>query len=202
MENVKNVIFDFGGVLLDWNPRYLYREYFADEREMEYFLAEVCTGEWNLRLDGGRSFDEAVATLQQQWPRYREPIAMFRDGWERMLKDEIPASVALLRELKAAGYGIYGLTNWSAETIGFAYRRFDFFRLFDGIVVSGEEKVVKPERRIYEILLARYALRPEECVFIDDNQANIDAATQLGIRTVLFDDADSVRSRLAPLLSR
>jgi len=198
---IENIVFDFGGVLLDWNPRYLYRTFFWDEKEMEHFLTNVCTDEWNAEQDRGRLFSEGIKLLQFQHPEYREAIQLFTDGWETMLKSEMPDSVKLLQELKEQGYSIFGLTNWSAETIQIAYRRFDFFKLFDGIVVSGEEKLIKPDKRIYQVLLYRYKLKAEESVFIDDNADNIKAALELGFNAVLFDNIVNVRKQLATILN-
>ena len=193
---IKNIIFDFGGVLLDWNPRYLYKSYFNNDEEMEHFLADICNGEWNIRQDAGRPFAEAVKELQAKFPEYAEAIQMYDDDWEKMLKCELPESIDLLKELKFMGYGIYGLTNWSAEKIGYAFANYSFFSLFDGIVVSGVEKVVKPDRKIYEILLERYSLKPGECVFIDDNQDNVDMAKVLGINAIRFDNIGNVKEHL------
>ena len=198
---IKNIIFDFGGVLLDWNPRYLYKSYFNNDEEMEHFLADICNGEWNIRQDAGRPFAEAVKELQAKFPEYAEAIQMYDDDWEKMLKCELPESIDLLKELKFMGYGIYGLTNWSAEKIGYAFANYSFFSLFDGIVVSGVEKVVKPDRKIYEILLERYSLRPGECVFIDDNQDNVDMAKVLGINAIRFDNIGNVKEHLETLLN-
>lgn len=199
---IKNIIFDFGGVLLDWNPRYLYKSYFNNYEEMEHFLADICNGEWNIRQDAGRPFAEAVKELQAKFPEYAEAIQMYDDDWEKMLKCELPESIDLLKELKFMGYGIYGLTNWSAEKIGYAFANYSFFSLFDGIVVSGVEKVVKPDRKIYEILLERYSLRPGECVFIDDNQDNVDMAKVLGINAIRFDNIGNVKEHLETLLNK
>lgn len=199
---IKNIIFDFGGVLLDWNPRYLYKSYFNNDEEMEHFLADICNGEWNIRQDAGRPFAEAVKELQAKFPEYAEAIQMYDDDWEKMLKCELPESIDLLKELKFMGYGIYGLTNWSAEKIGYAFANYSFFSLFDGIVVSGVEKVVKPDRKIYEILLERYSLKPEECVFIDDNQDNVDMAKVLGINAIRFDNIGNVKEHLETLLNK
>ena len=199
---IKNIIFDFGGVLLDWNPRYLYKSYFNNDEEMEHFLAEVCNGEWNIRQDAGRPFAEAVKELQAKFPEYTEAIQMYDDDWEKMLKCELPESIDLLKELKSMGYGIYGLTNWSAEKIGYAFANYSFFSLFDGIVVSGVEKVVKPDRKIYEILLERYSLKPGECVFIDDNRDNVDMAKVLGINAIRFDNIGDVKEHLETLLNK
>lgn len=199
---IKNIIFDFGGVLLDWNPRYLYKSYFNNDEEMEHFLADICNGEWNIRQDAGRPFAEAVKELQAKFPEYAEAIQMYDDDWEKMLKCELPESIDLLKELKFMGYGIYGLTNWSAEKIGYAFANYSFFSLFDGIVVSGVEKVVKPDRKIYEILLERYSLKPGECVFIDDNQDNVDMAKVLGINAIRFDNIGNVKEHLEILLNK
>lgn len=199
---IKNIIFDFGGVLLDWNPRYLYKSYFNNDEEMEHFLADICNGEWNIKQDAGRPFAEAVKELQAKFPEYAEAIQMYDDDWEKMLKCELPESIDLLKELKSMGYGIYGLTNWSAEKIGYAFANYSFFSLFDGIVVSGVEKVVKPDRKIYEILLERYSLKPGECVFIDDNQDNVDMAKVLGINAIRFDNIGNVKEHLETLLNK
>lgn len=199
---IKNIIFDFGGVLLDWNPRYLYKSYFNNDVEMEHFLADICNGEWNIKQDAGRPFAEAVKELQAKYPEYAEAIQMYDDDWEKMLKCELPESIDLLKELKSMGYGIYGLTNWSAEKIGYAFANYSFFSLFDGIVVSGVEKVVKPDRKIYEILLERYSLKPGECVFIDDNQDNVDMAKVLGINAIRFDNIGNVKEHLETLLNK
>ena len=199
---IKNIIFDFGGVLLDWNPRYHYKSYFNNDEEMEHFLADICNGEWNIRQDAGRPFAEAVKELQAKFPEYAEAIQMYDDDWEKMLKCELPESIDLLKELKFMGYGIYGLTNWSAEKIGYAFANYSFFSLFDGIVVSGVEKVVKPDRKIYEILLERYSLKPGECVFIDDNQDNVDMAKVLGINAIRFDNIGNVKEHLETLLNK
>ena len=199
---IKNIIFDFGGVLLDWNPRYLYKSYFNNDEEMEHFLADICNGEWNIRQDAGRPFAEAVKELQAKFPEYAEAIQMYDDDWEKMLKCELPESIDLLKELKFMGYGIYGLTNWSAEKIGYAFANYSFFSLFDGIVVSGVEKVVKPDRKIYEILLERYSLKPGECVFTDDNQDNVDMAKVLGINAIRFDNIGNVKEHLETLLNK
>jgi len=199
---IKNIVFDFGGVLLDWNPRYLYRTFFWDEKEMEYFLANVCTEDWNAEQDRGRSFSEGIKLLQFEHTEYHEAIQLFLDGWETMLKSEMPDSVKLLRELKEQGYEIFGLTNWSAETIPVVYRKYDFFKLFDGIVVSGEEKCIKPDKRIYEVLIERYKLDAEASVFIDDNPTNVQSAQELGFKSILFDNIINVRERLSTLLAK
>lgn len=199
MDSIRNIVFDFGGVLIDWNPRYLYRTYFNDDREMEYFLSHVCTGEWNAEHDRGRTFDEGVRLLEERFPQYSEAIRLYRDGWESMLNGEFPGTVALLMKLKKLGYGIYGLTNWSAETFPIALSKYPVLHRFDGIVVSGQEKLIKPDPKIFGILLERYGLNAGECIFIDDSPANIETAARLGFNTVLFDNIGNVTRRVAAL---
>ncbi len=189
---IKNVVFDFGGVLMDWDPRYFFRSYFNDDEKMEYFLSHICNSEWNSQQDAGRPFDEGVKLLQAQYPQYSKEIQLYKDKWEVMLKGEFPESVAFLKRLKAEGFGIYGLTNWAAETIPIAFAKYDFFKLFDGIVVSGEEKIIKPDPRIFQILLERYSLDAQECLFIDDTPANVETARHLGFQTILFDNIENV----------
>lgn len=185
-QGVKNVVFDFGGVLIDWNQRNLYRKVFASEEEMEWFLANVCTSEWNARQDAGRPFAEGIAEAKAQYPQYSEQIEMFWSRWIEMVGGEIQENTDWLRRLKAKGYGIYGLTNWSAETLPQVMEHYDFFSLFDGIVVSGEEHLLKPDPRIYRVLLNRYHLNPAECLFVDDNPQNVAAAKRIGMWGLTF----------------
>ena len=180
---ITTIIFDFGGVLVDWNPRYLYRGEFENDAAMEAFLSHIGWEEWNLQQDKGRSLTEATELLQRQFPEYHSKIQLFYDQWDKMLKGEIPENVALLPELKQK-YKLYGLTNWSAETFPIALERFSFFKLFDGIVVSGEEKLVKPDEKIFRVILERYHLDPKSTLFIDDNQRNIDTAKGMGFSTI------------------
>ena len=194
----KNIIFDFGGVLIDWNPRYVYREYFDSEMEMENFLGNICTNEWNLEQDRGRLMSEGTKILQNQYPEYHDLISVFYDRWEEMLKSDIPENVELLYSLKSK-YKLFGLTNWSAETISVAHRKYPFLAEFQGIVVSGEEKLVKHDRRIFELILDRYKLDPVETVFIDDNTLNIEVANQLGLTSVHCDSPEGLKERLLNL---
>lgn len=195
---IENVIFDFGGVLVDWNPRYLYKDYFTDENEMEYFLKNICTDEWNLEQDKGRSLNEGTVWLQNKFPEFHSMIQLFYDKWETMLKGDIPETVSLLYRLKAK-YKIYGLTNWSAQTISFAYDRFSFFKEFDGIIVSGQEKMIKPNKQIYQLLLNRYNLKAENTVFIDDNINNIKASEEVGLYGIHFENPGQLETKLLSL---
>jgi 2-haloacid dehalogenase len=194
------VIFDFGGVLVDWNPRYLYRKLFGDDTAgMERFLAEVCSNEWNLQQDAGRPFAEAVTELAARYPGQADLIRAYHERWEETLAGPIDGSIAILRELKDAGHRLYGLTNWSHETFPFALARFAFFAWFDGIVVSGEERLVKPDPRLFIRLLERYGVDPRGTVFIDDNPPNVDAAIALGMHGIQFRSPEQLRAELVRL---
>ncbi|HAY3540219.1 HAD family hydrolase [Elizabethkingia anophelis] len=180
---IKNIIFDFGGVLMDWNPKYLYQNVFNSEEEMDYFLDNIATLKWNAEQDRGRSFQEATEILQNQYPEFSKEIALYYSQWPVMLKGTIEENVSILRNLHGR-YQLYGLTNWSAESFPYAYKNYDFFSLFNGIVVSGEEKLIKPDERIYELLLSRYNLNASECLFIDDNYENIRTAQAMDFNTI------------------
>ncbi|UPG91924.1 HAD family phosphatase [Luteibacter aegosomaticola] len=194
------VIFDFGGVIVDWNPRHLYRKLFGDdEAGMERFLAEVTTPEWNLRQDAGRPWKEAVAELTAAHPSQVDLITAFHERWDETLKGPIDDSITILHDLKQAGHPLYGLTNWSGETFPIARARYDFFNWFDGIVVSGDEGMIKPDPKLYETLLERYDIDPKRAVFIDDNKANVDAAEALGIHGIHFHSPAQLRSELVAL---
>lgn len=199
MAIIKNIVFDLGGVLLDWNPRYLYREIFEDSEEMEFFLTHVCSPSWNEKLDEGNPFEESIILLQKQWPQYKDQILAYWRDWSKMLRGTFPDTVNLLHDLKTKGYKIYALTNWSAETLKITIPKYSFFKDFDGMVVSGEEKILKPQPRIYQILLNRYHLQANETVFIDDNPANVVGATVLGIHGIVFDNVKNVRAKLLGL---
>lgn len=183
-----NIIFDFGGVLLDWNPRYLYREYFNDDEKMEFFLKNICTGEWNAQMDAGKPFAEGVAELSSKYPDWKKEVELYHTGWNKMLKSELADGVGLFKKLKAdPRFTLYGLTNWSAETFPYAYSHYQkLLDDFEGIVVSGEEKMIKPDKRIYYTLLERYHLKAPTCIFIDDNPANIEMANKIHIHGILW----------------
>ena len=197
---VSAVVFDLGGVLIDWDPRHLYRSLFdGDETAMETFLATVCTPEWNRQQDTGRPWSEAVATLVADHPEHRELITAYRARWPETLGDAIDPTVEVLADVRAAGVPVYALSNWSAETFPLARPRYPFLAWFDGIVISGEVRAAKPDRRIYETLLERFDLRPDTIVFVDDVAENVGAAESLGIRSILFTDARALRRELAGL---
>jgi 2-haloacid dehalogenase len=194
------VVFDLGGVLIDWDPRNLYRKLFAgDEAAMEHFLATVCTPDWNERQDAGRLFAEAEAELIARHPDKAALIRAWGARFDEMIPGALEESVAVLEELKNRGTPLYALSNWSTETFAPQQRRFPFLAWFDGIVISGEEGVIKPDPRIFELLLRRYALVPEQTVFIDDNPDNATAAHALGLHGIHFCSAVTLRRELATL---
>lgn len=190
---IKNIIFDLGGVLIDWDPRYMYRKHFTSEAQMEWFLENICTPEWNVQQDAGRTLAEGTDILINLFPDQEKMIRKYYGKWEEMLNGEIIENVRLLDPLKEK-YRLFGLTNWSAETFTVAQDRFDFLNLFEGIVVSGIEKMIKPNPSIYDLLLARYDLKADESLFIDDNALNIHVARARGIKSIYFDGTVSLVS--------
>jgi len=194
------VAFDLGGVLIDWNPRHLYRKLFgADEVAMERFLAEVCTPEWNSRFDAGRPFADGVAELAAAHPEEATMISAYHTRWAEMLGLEFAETVAIMRELKSAGYRIFALSNWSAETFPHTRLRYGFLEEFEGIEISGEVGVGKPNPAIFRHFLDRFGLQPEATVFIDDWDRNIAAATEVGFVAIQFTTPDTLRSDLRRL---
>ena len=199
MSNIKTVVFDIGGVLIDWNPRHMYRKIFKSEDEMEWFLSNICTYEWNVQQDGGKLFSEATAELSAKFPGYSDKIALYYGRWEEMLGGELRDTVKIFNELKSAGMPLYALTNWSHEAFPVAYERYGFMKQFDGIVVSGYEKLLKPDHAIYRVLMSRYNVNPAESVYIDDNKANAEAAAELGFHAIHFNSAIQLRQELRSL---
>lgn len=182
---IKNIIFDFGGVLMDWNPRYFFRDYFQNDEMMEFFLKNIAVDEWNAEQDRGRRLSVGTEILVEKHPDWEKEIRAYYDNWTTMLRAEIPKNVEVLRKLANTDFALFGLTNWSHETFPFALANYDFFELFEGkIVVSGEEKMIKPDPKIWNVLLERYDIKAEESVFIDDNAKNIEVAETLGFITV------------------
>ncbi|PWN62700.1 HAD family hydrolase [Chryseobacterium viscerum] len=182
---IKNIIFDFGGVLMDWDPRYFFKEYFNDNERMEYFLKNIAQDEWNIEQDRGRSLAEGTEIQVKKFPEWEKEIRAFYDNWTVMLKSDIPQNVEVLRKLKNTDYDLFGLTNWSEETFPYALENYDFFQIFEGkIVVSGTEKLIKPDPKIWHVLLNRYNIKADESVFIDDNTKNIEMAKSLGFITI------------------
>ena len=194
------VVFDLGGVLIDWDPRHLYRKLFAgEEAAMEHFLATVCTHEWNRGQDAGRTFAEACGLLKAEHPDKTELIDAYHLRFDEMMPGPIAGSVEILAELKAAGTPLYCLTNFSAETYPPTFERFEFLRWFHGVLVSGEVGVIKPDPRIFELLIERFAIDPRRAVYIDDVAANVAAARPFGIHAIHFTSPAALRTELAQL---
>jgi 2-haloacid dehalogenase len=194
------VVFDLGGVLIDWNPRHLYRKLFAgDEAAMEDFLATVCTHEWNRCQDAGRSFAEGARLLKAQHPEKAYLIDAYGARFDEMLAGPIAGSVDILAELKDRGTPLYGLTNWSAETYAPARERFAFLSWFQGILVSGEVKITKPDPRIFALVIERFAIDPYNAVYIDDVETNVAAARPFGIHAIHFTTPAALREELVRL---
>jgi 2-haloacid dehalogenase len=187
------IIFDFGGVLFDWDPRYLYRQYFPDdERAMEKFLDEIQFNEWNRQQDIGRPFSEAVAELTAQFPQYAKLINDFNTRWEETLAGVVPQSVAILERLYQVGFPLYALSNWSEEKFRLVRQRYDFLNWFDEIIISGEAGMAKPDPEIFHYFLKRVQREPQDCLFIDDAAVNISIANELGFHTLQFQSPEKL----------
>jgi 2-haloacid dehalogenase len=197
---INTIIFDLGAVLIDWNPHHLYRKLIADDEQRQYFLDNICTSDWNEEQDAGRSLKEGTELLVSQHPEHEENIRAFYGRWDEMLAGPIQGTVDVFKALKESGrYKIYALSNWSAETFEIAQREFEFLNWFDGMVVSGLEKIRKPDPAFYNLLLTRYQVKPEEALFIDDNYRNILAAEALGIQSIHFTSAEELEGKLLSL---
>ncbi|WP_159728516.1 HAD family phosphatase [Methylosinus sp. Ce-a6] len=196
---VTTVVFDVGNVLVDWNPRHLYRKLFDDAEAMERFLGEICTTDWNLELDRGRPFAEAVDELVTRFPDFAEAIRAYDARWSEMVAGPIAGSVALLERLAERETPLYALTNFSDEKFVETYERFVFFRRFAGVVVSGRVKLLKPDPAIYRLLLETYGLDPAECFFIDDSAANVEGARNVGMHAARFESPEQVERELMEL---
>ena len=200
MKQFDTVIFDLGGVLIDWNPRYLYRTIFDDEKKMNDFFTDVCTSDWNEEQDGGRSLKDATDELVGRFPGHEENIRAYYGRWEEMLRGPIEGTVEVLKELRdKSDAKLYALTNWSAETFPIALDRFDFLHWFHGRLVSGEEKLRKPFREIYELLIRKFNIDPSAAIYIDDNQRNLTAPKDLGMETIHYVSPEQLREDLVKL---
>ncbi len=197
---IKTIVFDLGGVLIDWNPHYLYKKIFDSEEKMEWFLTQVCSPDWNAEQDGGRSFEAAIDELLPEYPEYKPQIEAYYSRWVEMLGGAIEGTVEILKEFhQSERHEILALTNWSKQTFPIALDRFDFLHWFSGILVSGEENMKKPDLEIYELLIKRYGLTPSETLFIDDSHANIVSAKELGINTIHFRNPEQLRAEIDAL---
>ena len=196
------LVFDLGGVLIDWNPEYLYRTIFPDEKERNWFLSTICTLDWNEEQDAGRSLQEGTEHLVKKFPEHEASIRAYYDRWKEMLGGPIQETVEIFRELKfgtPSPIKLYALTNWSAETFPVALELYDFLHWFDGRLVSGEEKIRKPSLDIYRLLIDRFGIRPEEAVYVDDNLRNVLPARELGFHGIHFRSPEQFRKELVEL---
>lgn len=197
MLQIKNIIFDLGGVLIDWNPHYMYKKIIPDDVQRNWFIDNICTFDWNEQQDGGRKINVAVEELLLKYPDQKIYIESYYSRWEEMLNGPIEGTIDILKKIKEKNiYKIYALTNWSAETFPRALELYNFLHWFDGRVVSGEENTRKPHKEIYDIILIRYNLLAGETLFIDDNLRNIKAAEEAGINSIHFTSPESLISEL------
>ncbi len=197
---INTIIFDLGGVMINWDPRNLYRKMFDDEQEMEHFLSEVCTHAWNHEQDAGRSLEEATNLLLPQFPKYEKEIRAYYGRWREMLNGTVARSIEIQQQLiRDPRYRVVALTNWSAETWVWALEIFPFLHDFEGVLVSGEEKMAKPEHRIYELCLSRFGIEADKSVFIDDSERNVIAAREVGIHGIHFRSAEQMEGELRSL---
>lgn len=199
-KNIDTIVFDLGGVLIDWNPDYVYRHLFETEEEMQWFYKNICTPDWNEEQDAGRTLEEGTALLIKQFPEHEKNIRAYYDRWEEMLGGAIEGTVELFRKIKATGrYRTYALTNWSGETFPVALNKFEFLHWFDGRLVSGDEKMRKPALRFYELLTEKFDIVPENSIYIDDNPRNLGPASDIGFYTIHFLSPDELQYELEQL---
>jgi 2-haloacid dehalogenase len=191
------LVFDFGGVLLDWNPRHLYKKYFnGDSEGMEGFLAEIGFNEWNMHQDAGRSFSVAVAELKSQYPKWAGLIEAYHTDWEESINGSIEPTINILEELRERGYPLFGLSNFSIEKFHLVRQRYKFFDWFEDILLSAEVQIVKPDPRIYQALVDRIQREPGECILVDDSAQNVEAARNFGMDGIHFRSPEQLKGEL------
>lgn len=199
-QNITAIILDYGNVLIEWNPRYVYDRYFPnDPQGMENFFHEVDFMGWNAKQDKGRTFNEGVADLSAQFPHHAHLIQAYHDHWKDSIGAAYWGTVEIMKQLKQAGYPLYGLSNWSAETFPYARAKYEFFDLFDDMVISGAVGYVKPEPEIYHIMLKKIGRPAQECLFIDDSLPNIHQANKMGFTTIHFESSEKLKMDLKSL---
>ena len=200
MSTIDTVVFDLGGVLVDWNPEYLYKEIFPDEKERRWFLSNICTLDWNEEQDAGRTLKEGTEYLVREYPAHEKYIRMYYDRWKEMLGGPIHETVEIFRHLKEKSkVRLYALTNWSAETFPIALELYEFLHWFDGRLVSGAEKIRKPSPDIYKLLIRRFDIDPTRAVYVDDNLRNVTPARELGFHGIHFQSPGQFRQELEKL---
>ncbi|MBI1781956.1 MAG: HAD family phosphatase [Sphingobacteriales bacterium] len=200
MKQFDTIVFDLGGVLIDWNPEYVYRTIFNTEEEVQWFLHNITTGDWNEEQDAGKTLASATEELVAKFPEQEANIRAFYGRWEEMLAGPIEGTVEVFRELRNnTANKIYALTNWSAETFPIALQKYDFLHWFNGRLVSGEEMTRKPFMDIYEKLIERFSINPSSSIYIDDNKRNLYPAQELGMHTIHFNSPEQLREELKSL---
>jgi len=200
MQTIDTVVFDLGGVLVDWNPDYLYKDIFPDEKERRWFLSNICTLDWNEEQDAGRTLKEGTEYLVREHPEHEKYIRMYYDRWKEMLGGPIHETVEIFRHLKEKSkVRLYALTNWSAETFPIALELYEFLHWFDGRLVSGAEKIRKPSPDIYKLLIRRFDIDPARAVYVDDNLRNVTPAKELGFYGIHFQSPGQFRQELEKL---
>lgn len=194
MKKIDTIIFDLGGVLIDWNPEYVFLDVFnRDRKKMQWFFDHICTSDWNENQDAGYPMAQATEDKVALFPEYEKEIRMFYGRWVEMLGDSITGTVDILKKfIDSEDYKVIALTNWSAETFPIALERFEFLHWFEGIIVSGEEKTRKPFNDIYNLTLERFNIKAENAIFIDDNLRNIEAANNLGLNGIQFESPEQL----------
>ncbi len=201
MNKIDSIVFDLGGVLIDWNPDHVFGKIFPNEQQMHWFYDNICTAEWNEQQDAGKSLALATEELVNKFPEHEANIRMYYDRWEEMLGGPIHETVEVLKYLThQTDYRLYALTNWSAETFPVALERYEFLHWFDGRLVSGEEKTRKPFKEIYELLIKRFDITPARAIYIDDNPRNLFPAKELGFHVIHFQSPQQFKKELMNLL--
>ena len=193
-------LFDLGGVFFDWDPNHFFRDIFDSEEERKYFLTEVCNDEWNIQQDAGRTIKEAESILIPKFPHYEKEIKMYYKNHRKMIRGVFEESVNILKKLKDKNYDCYVLSNWSAETFEGMTDDYPFLKLFDGLLISGEDKLIKPDHAIYQLARDRFNLNPEETVFIDDKLENIQAAQEMNFKTIHLTDPNIIKTEIKKFL--
>ena len=193
-------LFDLGGVFFDWDPNHFYKNVFENIEEREFFLAEVCNDQWNVQQDAGRSIAEAELELIPKFPHYEKEIKMYYKNHRKMIRGVFEESVDILKKLKDKNYDCYVLSNWSAETFAGMIDDYPFLKLFDGLLISGEDKLIKPDHAIYQLARDRFNLNPEETVFIDDKLENIQAAQEMNFKTIHLTDPNIIKTEIKKFL--
>ena len=193
-------LFDLGGVFFDWDPNHFFRDIFNSEEERKYFLTEVCNDEWNIQQDAGRTIEEAEFELIPKFPHYEKEIKMYYKNHRKMIRGIFSTSIKVLDKLRDQNYECYVLSNWSAETFIGMLDDYPFLKLFDGLLISGEDKLMKPDHAIYELAINRFKLIPNETVFIDDKLENIEAAKNLNLQTIHLVDPNIIELEIDKFL--